>query len=179
MNFCSNCGSDNIELTIPEGDNRYRYVCPDCKMVFYKNPRIITGVLCTWEDKVLLGKRAIEPRKHLWNLPAGFMECEETLKEGAARELLEETEASVKSLSPFVLYSLPHVNQVYIIFKGIMKTSHFKKTTESEEVSLFSKEDIPWGEIAFSSSEYALKRWVEDPNSDKTYIGFYKKENNE
>ena len=116
MNFCHQCGSADIEQKIPEGDNRLRYCCPECNEIFYENPKIVAGCIATWQNKVLLCRRAIEPRYGTWTLPAGFMENHETIQEAAARETFEEANAKVANLSLFAIYNLPHISQVYIMF---------------------------------------------------------------
>ena len=161
MNYCSNCGSGNIHLKIPDGDTYPRYVCENCGKIFYQNPRLIVGCLPVMDDKVLLCKRAIEPQKGLWNLPAGFLENGENAEDGAARETKEESQAEVSIIKLHVLYSLPKVNQVYLHFLAQLKDDHFGPTRESLEVRLFSEDEIPWDEIAFQSSTFALKKYFE------------------
>ena len=161
MNFCSNCGSDKIGLKIPDGDTYKRFVCDNCGQIFYQNPRIIVGCLPVFEDKILLCKRAIKPQEGLWNLPAGFLENGEKAEDGAARETLEETQALVEIIKLHVVFSLPKVNQVYLHFLAKLKDTSFGPTKESTEVRLFKIEEIPWNEIAFHSSTYALEKFME------------------
>ena len=111
MKFCSNCGA-TVELRVPEGDALPRFVCTACHTIHYQNPRMIVGCIVEWEDKVLLCKRAIEPRYGLWTVPAGFMENGETTFQGAARETLEEANARVEIGQLYALYNIPHINQV-------------------------------------------------------------------
>ena len=118
MNYCSHCGSDQIQLRIPDGDNRARFVCGNCETIHYSNPNIVAGCLPIWEGKVLLAKRAIEPRIGYWNVPSGYMENGETVEEGAAREVWEEAAAKVEITGMHTLYDIPHINQVYIHFLG-------------------------------------------------------------
>lgn len=92
MKFCSECGSP-VVLRIPDGDNLPRYICPVCGAIHYQNPKMVVGCIPEWENKVLLCRRAIEPKYGLWTLPAGFMENGETTLEGAARETWEEAGA--------------------------------------------------------------------------------------
>ena len=112
MKFCSHCGSPRLELRLPPGDTLPRYVCAECAMIHYQNPKIVVGCLPEWEGRVLLCKRAIEPRYGLWTLPAGFLENGETLPAGALRETLEEAHARVEIIELYTLISLPQINQV-------------------------------------------------------------------
>ena len=111
MNFCSHCGQPVVSR-IPEGDSRPRFICDSCGMVHYQNPRVVTGCLATFEDRVLLARRAIQPRHGFWTLPAGFLENGETAAAGAARETLEEACAVVEGLTLYTVFSLPHINQI-------------------------------------------------------------------
>src|SRR3990172_9438909 len=115
MRFCSLCGSP-VSLRIPADDNRTRYVCTVCNEVHYQNPKLIVGAIPEWQDKILLCRRAIEPRHGLWTLPAGFMENDETTVEAAARETLEEAQARVRIAQLYALFNLPHINQIYVMF---------------------------------------------------------------
>ena len=162
MKFCSNCGSGNLDKTIPEGDNRLRKVCANCGAIHYHNPKIITGCLPVWEDKVLLCRRAIEPRKGFWNVPAGFMEIGESAEEGAAREVWEEAEAKVEIWGVHTVFTFTRFAHVYIQYLGSLLDGKFGIGEESTEVKLFSEEEIPWEEIAFESSVFALKKYFED-----------------
>ncbi|MCB0566262.1 MAG: NUDIX hydrolase [Phaeodactylibacter sp.] len=162
MNFCSHCGSAQLVFKIPEGDNRPRYICSNCGVIHYSNPKIVTGCLPIWRNRVLLAKRAIEPRKNYWNVPSGYMENGETVEQGAAREVLEETLAKVAGLTLHTVFSIPHINQVYIHFLAELDKPDFGIGEESLEVRLFTEEDIPWKEIAFTSSVFTLKHYFED-----------------
>ncbi len=162
MNYCSQCGSNKIKLRKPKGDIHLRYVCNHCKMIHYSNPNIVTGCLPVLGDKVLLATRKIGPKKDYWNVPAGFMENGETVEEGALREVWEETLAKVDIKDMLTLYSIPHIDQVYIHFWGEMKTPEFGCGIESGEVRLFTEEEIPWDKIAFESSVFTLKSFFSD-----------------
>ncbi|MBV6653565.1 MAG: NUDIX hydrolase [Mameliella sp.] len=163
MNFCSNCGSGQLEFKVPDGDNRPRYVCNNCHTIHYSNPKIVAGCLPIWEDKVLLAKRSIAPRKGLWNVPSGYMENGETVEEGAKREVWEEAKAKVDLIGMHTIYSIPHINQVYMHFLGQMQGADaFGVGEESLEVRLFTEEEIPWNEIAFTSSMFSLQRYFSD-----------------
>ncbi|SFH87113.1 ADP-ribose pyrophosphatase YjhB, NUDIX family [Pseudomonas guineae] len=148
MKFCSNCGGP-ISYHIPQGDNRLRHVCAQCQMVHYQNPRIIAGCLPIWGEQILLCRRAIEPRRGYWTLPAGFMENGETLEQAAARETQEEACARVRGLNLYTLFDLPHINQVYMLFRAELADLDFAPGEESLEVELFHEQDIPWSELAF------------------------------
>jgi len=162
MNYCSNCGSSDLEFRIPDGDNRKRFVCPNCHTIHYSNPRIVAGILPVWEEQILLCRRAIEPRLGYWNVPSGYLENGESVEEGARRELWEEAIARVGDLSMASLYSIPHINQVYIHFIGKLREPDFNCGDETSEARLFSESDIPWAEIAFSSSTFTLKNYFAD-----------------
>ena len=116
MKYCSNCGSSNLTFQIPEGDNMKRYFCNDCHEIFYTNPNMVVGALCIRDNKILLAKRNIQPRKGLWTLPAGFLENAETLQEGALRETFEETKSKAKIKTQYTMFSLPHINQIHFFY---------------------------------------------------------------
>lgn len=160
MNFCSNCGSDQIQFKIPDGDTFYRFVCENCSKIHYDNPRIIVGCLPVFNEKIMLCKRAIQPQLGLWNLPAGFLENGEVPEEGAARETLEESLAKVAIIKLHCVFSLPKVNQVYLHFLAKLPDEQFGPTSESIEVKLFGKEEIPWDDIAFHSTTFALEKYL-------------------
>ena len=162
MKYCSNCGSDQLNEVIPPGDNRDRKVCGNCNMIHYKNPKIITGCLPVWGDKVLLCRRAIEPRLGYWNVPAGFMEIGESAEKGAAREVWEEAEAKVNIWGIHTVFTLTRFAHVYVQYLGELVDGKFGIGEESSEVRLFAEEEIPWTEIAFESSLFALKKYFKD-----------------
>jgi ADP-ribose pyrophosphatase YjhB (NUDIX family) len=161
MNFCSHCGTQ-VVVTIPAGDTHPRHVCPACGTVHYQNPKMIVGTIPEWENKVLLCRRAIEPKHGLWTLPAGFMENGETTAQGAARETLEEANARVEIASLYSLYNLPHINQVYLMFRARLLDLDFGPGMESLEVALFAEAEIPWRELAFRTVEATLRAYFED-----------------
>lgn len=175
MNFCSHCGSNRLGLIIPEGDNRPRYVCSDCDTVHYQNPRVIVGSVPIWQNKIMLCRRNIEPRFGLWNLPSGFLENGETIQDGALRELEEESMAKGEIIRLHSLYNLPHANQVYIHFLVQLSSDHFELTPESSEIKFFSPSEIPYSEMAFSSSSFSIQKYLENVNSsaDKVHIGTF------
>ncbi len=161
MNFCSQCGAP-VHVSIPEGDNLPRYVCPACGTIHYQNPKIVAGCIPEWQGKVLLCRRAIEPRYGLWTLPAGFMENGETTPAAAARETLEEANAVVKELVLYGVFNLPHINQVYMLFRGQLLDGRASAGAESLEVRLCEESQVPWGELAFPVIRETLELFFED-----------------
>jgi ADP-ribose pyrophosphatase YjhB (NUDIX family) len=151
--------TDNFVRTVPQGDNRDRLVCQDCGYVEYTNPKIVVGAVATWEGKVLLCKRAIEPRLGFWTIPAGYMEMNESTAEGAARETLEETRAHIDIESLLGIYDIPHIGQVYVVYKAALRAPEFGPTDESSAVDLFAFDAVPWDELAFPSVRWALERF--------------------
>ncbi len=162
MKYCSHCGSAALALRIPEGDTLPRYVCPDCGTVHYQNPKVVVGCLPVWEGRVLLCRRAIEPRYGLWTLPAGFLENHESLEEGAVRETLEEAGARVTLTGLYTLISLTHVSQVFATFRATLDDLDFRPGTESLEVRLFAEDEIPWETLAFRTISRTLRNYFLD-----------------
>ena len=171
MKFCSDCGAE-VDFRIPDGDNRPRYLCDDCGSIHYQNPRIVAGCIPEWDSRILLCRRAIEPRYGLWTLPAGFMENGETVEAAASRETEEEACAEVKLDGLYCICNIPHVHQVYMIFRGRVINGHFEPGPESLETALFSEADIPWKELAFPVVERTLRRYFKDRLTDRfdTYL---------
>lgn len=162
MNYCSHCGSDRLETRIPDGDTLPRIVCANCHTIHYQNPKVVVGCLPEWDDKVLLCKRAIEPRYGLWTLPAGFLENGETVIAGAIRETAEEAHARVEVHDLYTLISLPQINQVYMMFRARLLDREFGPGTESLEVALFDEADIPWESLAFRTIARTLRNYFLD-----------------
>lgn len=161
INYCSQCGS-KVAIDVPEGDNRPRHICNQCDTIHYQNPRVITGTLPIFEDKVLLCRRAIEPRHGYWTLPAGFMENGESTEQGALRETIEEAKANIAIESLYALYDLPHINQVYVFYRGQLTDLDFGPGSESLQVELFDQASIPWDQLAFSVVERTLRHYFSD-----------------
>lgn len=161
MNFCSNCGH-RIALRIPNGDDKPRHVCDDCGTIHYKNPLMVIGAIPEWDDRILLCKRAIEPRLGCWTLPAGFMELGESTGEAALRETLEEANARIELTGLYTMLSVPHVNQVHIFFRARLLDLDFGPGTESLEVALFGESEIPWEQLAFRTVSTTLRHYYED-----------------
>lgn len=161
MSFCSKCGHPT-ETQIPLGDSLAREVCPQCRSIFYVNPKIICGALVLWQDQVLLCRRAIEPRYGLWTLPAGFMELNETMQQGAARETREEAEAEIDIEGLYCIYNIPRIGQVYTLFKAQLRDGKFGAGEETLECRLFAEADIPWNDLAFASVKHTLEHYFAD-----------------
>lgn len=161
MNFCSQCGKPTV-VRVPEGDNRERHVCDHCDTVHYQNPRIIAGCIPTAGDRVLLCRRAIEPRRGFWTLPAGFLENGETTLQGALRECREEAGAELLDTTLCGIYDIPHISQVYIFYQGPLADEDCTPGEESLEVGLFSEEEVPWQELAFPVINLALEHFFAD-----------------
>lgn len=161
MNYCCHCGAP-VRLHVPPGDNLPRYVCDACQTIHYQNPKIVVGCIPEWEGRVLLCRRAIDPRLGLWTLPAGFMENEETTSQAAARETLEEANANVAVGDLFALFNLPHLSQVYLVFRGRLLDPDFSPGPESLEVGLFQEARIPWEQLAFQTIRDTLRHYFAD-----------------
>jgi ADP-ribose pyrophosphatase YjhB (NUDIX family) len=161
MNFCSNCGKP-VTLKIPPGDTLPRHVCDACRTIHYQNPRMVVGCIPEWEDRILLCRRGIEPRHGFWTVPAGFMENGETTAQGAARETLEEANARVEVGPLYALYNIPHINQVYILFRARLLDTQFSAGAETLETRLFAESDIPWEQIAFATVRNTLTHYFND-----------------
>ena len=161
MKFCSHCAAPVVKR-VPPGDTLPRWVCDQCGVIHYQNPLLVVGSIPEHEGRLLLCRRAIEPRYGYWTLPAGFMENAETTGEAALRETLEEAGARIQLGAPFSLVSVPHVNQVHLFFRARLLDLEFKPGEESLEVGLFEEKDVPWADIAFRTVGYTLKAWFED-----------------
>ncbi len=161
MNFCSQCGAP-VTLRIPAGDDHLRYTCVSCGAIHYQNPKVVVGCIPHRQGRILLCRRAIEPRYGRWTLPAGYLENGETLAQGARRETLEEAGAKLGELIPYGLYNICHVNQIYLMFRAQLEELDFAPGTESLEVRLFAENDLPWEDLAFPVIERTLARYVAD-----------------
>jgi ADP-ribose pyrophosphatase YjhB (NUDIX family) len=162
MKFCSACGNP-VSLRTPAGDHLARYVCEFCGTVHYQNPKLIVGCVPEFDDgRILLCRRAIEPRLGFWTIPAGFMENGETTQDGARRESLEEAQAHVEIGSLLAVVHVLHADQVHVMFRARLPQPSFGPSPESLEVGLFTETEIPWDEIAFRSVDFALRRYFED-----------------
>lgn len=161
MKYCSHCGH-SLKFIIPPGDDRARFVCDACGAIHYQNPRIVVGCIPVCEGRVLLCRRAIEPRHGLWTLPAGYLENGETLAACAERETLEEAGARIGELVPYRLFNICHIHQVYFMFRARLLDRDFEAGKESLEVRLFTEEEIPWDQIAFRVISATLRAYFCD-----------------
>ena len=161
MKFCANCAAPVVRR-VPPGDTLQRWVCDQCGEIHYQNPKLIVGTVPEYQQKILLCRRAIEPRYGYWTLPAGFMENDETTGQAALRETLEESGAKVELGAPFTMISVPRVNQVHLYYRAQVRDLGFKPGEETLEVAMFEEARIPWEEIAFRTVGVTLKRWFAD-----------------
>jgi ADP-ribose pyrophosphatase YjhB (NUDIX family) len=167
--YCSACGA-TVQYEIPQGDNRLRAVCSQCQSIHYQNPKVVIGTLPVWESdgdngagpKVLLCKRAIEPRYGFWTLPAGFMENAESTAQGAMRETQEEAGANIELGPLFSIVDVPYVDQVHLFYRAKLINLEFAPGEESLEVQLFTEDQIPWDQLAFQTVATTLRRFFED-----------------
>ncbi|WPB85237.1 NUDIX hydrolase [Sediminicoccus rosea] len=149
----------NFVRRIPEGEDRERLICGDCGYIAYENPKIVVGSVVSEGGRVLLCRRAIEPRRGFWTLPAGYMELGETTEEGAKREAWEEARARLELDGLLAIYSIARIGQVQIIYRAHLAEPGFAPGPESLDVRFFAWEEIPWDELAFPSVHWSLKAW--------------------
>ncbi len=161
MNFCSQCGS-RVSRKVPPGDHLPRDVCDQCGTIHYQNPKLVVG--CVPEDggRILLCKRAIEPRRGYWTVPAGFMENGETLQQAAERESHEEALARVEVGSLLAIVHVLHAHQVHVFFRARLAEPDFGVGPESLESKMVAEAEVPWEDLAFPSITFALRRYFED-----------------
>jgi ADP-ribose pyrophosphatase YjhB (NUDIX family) len=161
MKFCPNCAAP-VARRVPPGDTLPRWVCDQCGEIHYQNPRMVIGTIPEYDGRILLCRRAIEPRYGYWTLPAGFMENDETAGQAARRETLEEAGAHIELGEPFSMISVPYVNQVHLFYRARLLDLHFTPGDESLEVALHEDARIPWKEIAFRTVAATLRHWFAD-----------------
>lgn len=169
MKFCSTCGA-RVSLKIPEGEDRLRHVCDACHTIHYQNPKIITGVIVTHGEQVLLCRRAIEPRYGLWTYPAGFMENAETSAQAAAREAQEEAQVELKNQRLFSVVDVPQANHVHVIYCAELAHEVYGAGVESLEVRLFAESGIPWETLAFQSVRRNLELFLADRQQNRQQV---------
>lgn len=161
MKFCSQCGAP-VTLRVPAGDTLERHVCDACQTIHYQNPRMVVGCVVERDDRILLCRRGIEPRRDLWTVPAGYLEIGETLEQGAVRETLEEANARVEIGPLYAVYNIPHISQVYLLFRAQLVDERIQAGAETLEVALFEEADIPWDQIAFATVRNTLQHYFSD-----------------
>jgi ADP-ribose/FAD diphosphatase len=161
MKFCSACGA-SVVTQIPPGEDRERFVCPSCGVIHYQNPRMVVGCIIEEQGKLLLCKRAIQPRHGYWTVPAGFLELGESTVQGAIRETFEEANARVQVIAPYAHFDIPYIGQAYIFYRARLITPEFGPGSESLEVQLVPPEEIPWDQLAFQVVRVALDFYFED-----------------
>jgi len=161
MKYCPDCAAP-LAKRVPPGDSLPRYVCDACGSIHYQNPKLVVGTVPEWEGRILLCRRAIEPRYGYWTLPAGFMENDETAAEAALRETLEEAGAHIELVSAFSMISVPRVNQVHLFYRARLLDLEFKPGLESLDVALIDEAKVPWKDIAFRTVGLTLKHWFAD-----------------
>jgi len=161
MNYCSKCGAP-VTHKIPDGDNRHRHICDACEEIHYKNPNIVVGVIAQWQKKIILCRRAIEPRVGYWTMPSGYLEIDESTEEGAQREAEEEAGIDVEMGELLTLINIPQIGQVHMIYLGQLRSPEFEAGIESLEVQLVTENEIPWDELAFPTVKLALGHYYAD-----------------
>jgi ADP-ribose pyrophosphatase YjhB (NUDIX family) len=161
ISFCPQCGQP-VRQCVPAGDNRSRSVCDACGHIHYENPRLVLGAIAEWQGRILLCRRAIEPRAGFWTLPAGFMENGESTQAAAARETLEEACACVEHSRLFTLIDVPRINQVHIFYRSSLANGQHAPGEESLDTALFTESDIPWSQLAFRTVRLTLEYYFAD-----------------
>ena len=154
-------GSGGFVRRIPDGDTQARLVCADCGFVDYENPKVVVGSVAVWQNRILLCRRSIDPRRGFWTLPAGYLEQHETTIEGALREAWEEAQARIEIDGVLGVYSIPRLSQVQVIYRARLLSAGIAPGPECTEVGLFHWADIPWADIAFPSVRWALDHFRE------------------
>jgi len=175
MKFCSECAHP-VSLKIPPNDNRARFVCDHCNFIHYQNPKLVVGTIPVWEKygeiKILLCRRAIEPRYGFWTLPAGYMENGETTSQAAIRETMEESGANIELHELFSMLNVPHVDQVHLFYRATLLDLDYLAGAESLEVELFTESEIPWDKIAFQTIAHTLKYFFEVSKLPENNLAF-------
>jgi ADP-ribose pyrophosphatase YjhB (NUDIX family) len=172
MKFCATCGQP-VNVLTPAGDHLPRHVCTACGTIHYQNPRLVVGCVPEYQGKILLCKRAIEPRLGFWTLPAGFMENGESMQTAAARESMEEALAKVEIGSLLAIVHVLQAQQVHVMFRARLLDPNVGAGPESLQVALYDEADIPWSQMAFRSNEFALRRYLEDRHAGREQLHFH------
>lgn len=163
---CKVCGAE-VRYTVPPDDNRERAVCTSCGTVHYENPLNVVGTLPVWQDRVLLCRRAIEPRRGYWTLPAGFMELGESTEQGAVRETVEEAGARIELEGLFALFNVVRVGQVHLFYRARLLDLALDPGPETMEAQLFTQGGVPWDDIAFRTTKRTLELYFADRATGK------------
>ncbi len=148
----------DFRRAVPEGDNRERLICDTCGHIQYDNPKVVVGAVCTWQDRILMCRRAIEPRSGYWTLPAGYLELNETTEAGAAREAWEEARARIEIDALMAVYNVPRISQVQLFYRARLLSDEIAPGEESTDVALYRWDEIPWDDLAFPSVRWALQQ---------------------
>jgi ADP-ribose pyrophosphatase YjhB (NUDIX family) len=161
IKFCRACGTP-VAYVVPADDNRERAVCPACATIHYENPLNVVGTVPVWGEQVLLCKRAIEPRRGFWTLPAGFLELGETTAQGAVRETIEEAGAQIDLGPLFSVLDVARVGQVHLFYLATMSSAALDPGSETLEARLFREDEVPWEQIAFRTVRETLRCFFDD-----------------
>lgn len=171
--YCPMCGAKAMQWGCPHGDGHKRQLCSQCGYIYYENPTPVVGTICLWEGKVLLCRRAIEPRKGYWTLPAGFMELGETVSDGARRETWEEAGVDVTMGQLFSMIDVPRSGHIHFFFLAELNHLNWHPGPETLEQRLFSEEEIPWDEISFTTVKTTLEKFFEDRRNGRFSLHTY------
>jgi ADP-ribose pyrophosphatase YjhB (NUDIX family) len=171
MKYCPECGQP-VRIEVPPGDHLPRHVCAACDTIHYHNPKLVVGCVPEHAGRILLCKRAIEPRLGYWTIPAGFMENDETLQQAAARESWEEALARVEIGSLLAVVHVLHAHQVHVMFRARLPEPAYGVGAESLETGLYLPAEIPWRDIAFPSVRFALEKYLEDRAHGRERVHF-------
>jgi len=170
--YCSACGTP-LTRRVPPEDNRVRDVCDQCGAIHYQNPRNVVGVVPVLGDRILLCRRAIEPRFGKWTLPAGFMELGETTAQGAMRETQEEAGAQIELGPLYTIIDVPQAEQVHFFYLAKVLSETLYPGPESLEADFFRLDDIPWEDLSFLTVSSTLRHYVADAKAGVFPIHHY------
>lgn len=172
INYCTQCANPLARI-IPPDDNRVRDVCLQCGSVHYQNPRNVVGVVPIWGDKILLCKRAIEPRYNTWTLPAGFMELKESTAEGAMREADEEAGAHLELGELFTVIDVPEAGQVHLYYLATVTSPELNPGPESLDAKFFALDEIPWDNLSFKTVSTTIEHYLADRQKGRFSVHHY------
>lgn len=157
MRFCPICG-ERTHRRKPPGDALDRYVCVGCGRIHYENPKVVVGAVCSLGHRILLCRRAIEPRAGFWTIPAGYLELGESTEEGARREAYEEARAQIRITGLLAVYNVVRIHQVQVLYRAELISGDHAAGEESLETRLFDWPEIPWADLAFPTVHWILGR---------------------